>query len=202
MTRMPLALLSLLLFSRAAAAQEFAEPPGGPLLPSEPPTDAPFVETRPDPPADSSTLRVSVGPVLRVARTTADGGLAAALDVGSGPAGARFTGTWVRVGSDEGLSEYRGELFIDFGSERRLHPIVGAGAGIARLGSPGPDGTPVIATYGVGVLRGTLEYVLPVSRADARIGIDASGSVPAIQAKSAANAGPWLLFTARVGVGF
>jgi hypothetical protein len=145
---------------------------------------------------------VSVGPVLWVARQLTDGGLAAAIDIGAGAAGARLSGSWVRVGSDVGLAEYRGELFIDFGADRRLHPIIGAGAGVARLGTRASDGTATTSTYGVGVLRGTVEYELPVERTDARVGLDASASVPAIQGKGANDASPWLLFSARVGVGF
>jgi hypothetical protein len=108
----------------------------------------------------------------------------------------------VRVGSDRGLAEYRAELFIDFGADKRLHPILGAGAGVARLDSAGPDGSLDTSTYGVGILRGTLEYVLPVNDADARAGIDAIGSVPAIHEKGAPDPGPWLSLVARVGIGF
>jgi hypothetical protein len=201
----PLAFLFLaLLYPCRANAQEFAEPPRAPLERVEaPPSDrAPAEEEIAIDFVPSSSLRVSVGPVLRVAKGLTDGGLAAAVDIGSGAAGARLSGSWVRVGSDVGLAEYRGELFIDFGTDRRLHPIVGAGAGVARLGSREADGTTQISTYGIGVLRGTVEYVLPVERADARVGLDASASVPAIQGKGATDASPWLLFAARVGVGF
>lgn len=197
-------LTSVLLYPLGANAQEFAEPPRGPLerveepaRDREPPQEELAVDFLP-----SSSLRVSVGPVLRVAKGLTDGGLATAVDIGSGAAGARLSGSWVRVGSDVGLSEYRGELFIDFGADRRLHPIVGAGAGVARLGTREVDGTSKTSTYGVGVVRGTVEYVLPVERADARVGLDASASVPAIQGKGARDAFPWLLFSARVGVGF
>jgi hypothetical protein len=64
------------------------------------------------------------------------------------------------------------------------------------------DGSFETATYGVGILRGSLEYVLPVSDADARAGVDAIGSVPAIHEKGASDPGPWLALVARVGVGF
>jgi hypothetical protein len=144
---------------------------------------------------------VSVGPALRVSKEAADGGLAAAIDFGSGPAGGRISGAWVRVGSERGLAEYRAELFIDFGAEKRLHPILGAGAAVARLDADN-DGSLETDTYGVGILRGSLEYVLPVSDADARAGIDAIGSVPAIHEKGASDPGPWLTLVARVGVGF
>jgi hypothetical protein len=182
-------------------AQPFATPPDG--------NETPLVDERePPPPVEAETfdepsmVRVSVGPALRVSKEAADGGLAAAIDFGSGPAGARISGAWVRVGSERGLAEYRAELFIDFGADKRLHPILGAGAAVARLDSAGEDGSLETATYGVGVLRGSLEYVLPVSEADARAGIDAIGSVPAIHEKGASDPGPWLALVARVGVGF
>jgi hypothetical protein len=182
-----------------AAAQPFATPPDS----SEPPAaldrDLPADEGE----ADSlSSVRVSVGPALRVSQQGADGGLAAAVDLGSGPAGARISGAWVNVGSDRGLAEYRAELVIDFGAEKRLRPILGAGAGVARLDRAEQDGSIETATYGVGVLRGTLEYVLPVNGADARAGIDAIGSVPAIHEKGQSDPGAWLSLVARVGVGF
>jgi hypothetical protein len=182
-----------------ALAQPFATPPEG--------SETRVVDEREPPPPETelfdepTTVRVSVGPALRVSKV-ADGGLAAAIDFGPGPAGARISGAWVRVGSDRGLAEYRAELFIDFGAEKRLHPILGAGAAVARLDSASDDGSLETATYGVGILRGSLEYVLPVSEADARAGIDAIGSVPAIHEKGASDPGPWLTFVARVGVGF
>lgn len=186
-----------------AVAQPFATPPDAnePLAPQdrEPPPLEHGDEIATEP---ASTVRVSVGPALRVSRDGADGGLAAAVDFGSGPAGARLSGEWVNVGSDRGLAEYRAELVIDFGAERRLRPILGAGAGVARLDRAEPNGSIDTATYGVGVLRGTLEYVLPVSGADARAGIDATGSVPAIHEKGESDPGAWLSLVARVGVGF
>ena len=183
-----------------AAAQPFATPPEGNETPIEDYREPPAVETVAF--EEPSMVRVSVGPALRVSKEAADGGLAAAIDFGSGPAGARISGAWVRVGSERGLAEYRAELFIDFGADKRLHPILGAGAAVARLDSMGDDGELETATYGVGVLRGTLEYVLPVSEADARAGIDAIGSVPAIHEKGQSDPGPWLALVARVGVGF
>jgi hypothetical protein len=204
MLRSAACLVIALLVSPRSAEAEFADPPQSPLehveepvRDPEPPEAEIVLDSMP-----SSSLRVSVGPVLRVAQRATDAGLTAAVDIGSGAAGARLSGSWVRVGSDAGLAEYRGELFIDFGANRRLHPIIGAGAGVARLGTRAGDGTATTSTYGVGVLRGTVEYVLPVEHADARVGLDASASVPAIQGKAANDASPWLLFSARVGVGF
>jgi len=204
MTRMVFLFVFATLAPRLASAQEFAEPPGTPIAPVEP---RPFDDRVPpelvqDPLPEPSTVRFSVGPALRVASTATDGGLVAAADIGSGPAGVRLAGAWVRVGSDVGLAEYQAELFIDFGAERRLRPILGAGAGGARLGRAASDGSTRISTYGIGILRGTVEYLLPVERADARVGLDAMAGVPAVQGKDAEDASPWLLFSARVGVGF
>ena len=185
MTRFCLPLAFVCFVASPALAQPFATPPEG--------SETRVVDEREPPPPETepfdepSTVRVSVGPALRVSMG-ADGGLAAAIDFGPGAAGARISGAWVRVGSDRGLAEYRAELFIDFGAEKRLHPILGAGAAVARLDSAADDGS--------------LEYVLPVSEADARAGIDAIGSVPAIHEKGASDPGPWLTFVARVGVGF
>jgi hypothetical protein len=197
------ALLAFVAFvSRPAHAEPgFAEPPGGQVLvaPDAPP---PREEPEPEQPVESSIVRVSVGPGLRVSEAATDGGLTAALDAGSGPVGARLSGTWVRVGSENGLSQYQADLWVDFGAGRRLHPIVGAGAAVARLNHASADGSFDASTYGVGVLRGTLEYVLPVAQADARAGVDLVGSVPVIHGEGAPEPGPWLLLVARVGVGF
>jgi len=201
MTRLLLPFMVACTVACPAMAQPFATPPDG--------NETPLVDERQLPPPvetetfdEPSMVRVSVGPALRVSKDAADGGLAAAIDFGSGPAGARISGAWVRVGSERGLAEYRAELFIDFGADKRLHPILGAGAAVARLDSAGEDGSLETATYGVGILRGSLEYVLPVSEADARAGIDAIGSVPAIHEKGQSDPGPWLALVARVGVGF
>ena len=195
---LPALILLGLCVTSPAQAQPFATPPETvESSPSdgEPAPFEPVVE-------ESSAVRVSVGPTLCVSEGSAEGGLAAALDVGSGPAGARISGAWVKGGSDHGLAEYRAELTIDFGSGKRLHPILGAGAGVARLDRAEPDGSLESNTYGVGILRGTLEYVLPLSGTDARASVDAIGSVPAIHEKGAPDPGPWLSLVARVGVGF
>lgn len=185
----------------AYAEPGFAEPPHGDVWradhgraqPLEP--EAELVEELG---AHDSTVRIGLGPVLRLSEPATDAGLGAAVDVGTGAVGVRFAGSWVRVGSDVGLAEYRAELWVDFNDGGRLHPILGAGAGLARLA---PDATET-ESYGVGVLRGTLEYLLPVARADARAALDLSGHVPAMHGRNAPAADPWLLVGARVGVGF
>jgi hypothetical protein len=191
----------------SVAGAQFAQPPDQPLIareePREPAHDH-FV-AEPDSPyyAPKSTLRLHVGPALRVSEDDPDGGLFAALDIGERAAGLRLSGSWVRVGSESGMQHYTGELWIDFGEGERLHPILGAGAGVARVTVvDAQTGDSTAHTLGTGVLRGTLEYGLPVRSTDARAGISVIGTVPAIRGSDEVPSSPWVLFVATVGVGF
>lgn len=199
--------LACLLLSPAAAAQPFSEPPddGQPLIAHSDPDrlPPPIAEGDPRPPLPTSTVRIHTGPALRISEHAPDGGLFAALDIGERAAGIRFSGAWVRVGASRGMSQYAGELWIDFGHDQRLHPILGAGAGAARLDLvDASTGETDAHTIGIGVLRGTLQYVLPVRGTDARASIDVMGAVPAIRGKDTPEAKPWMLALATVGVGF
>jgi hypothetical protein len=190
-----------------AHAQGFAEPADQPILVQDDPysdEDEPRVfESEPERDLPESTVRLHVGPGLRISETDPHGGLFAAVDVGRHAAGARVSGSWVRVGSEGGVSQYTGELWIDFAHRSPLHPIVGAGAGVARLEERNSaTGELETGSVGVGVLRGALEYVLPVQRTDARAGLEVIGSVPAIRSAETENARAWLLIVATVGVGF
>jgi len=148
-----------------------------------------------------STVRLFTGPVLRVSDEAARGGLALALDVGARAAGVRFSSAWVRTGSDHGFSQYGGELWVDFAKEEPFHPILAAGAAVARLDRAKSDLHVTSDTIGVGLLRATIQYRLPVDRVDARAALDVVGGVPAVGAH-AADASPWMLATIGVGVGF
>jgi len=209
----PLALIALVAISlpRAAHAEPgFAQPPDD-AAPDrdDPPGRAELVydghdrelATRDFEPRESG-LRISTGPALRAMSSHADGGFGAALDVGARAAGARFAGTWVRVGSDRGLSQYDAQLWIDFGASERLHPILGAGAGVARLETASTNDGVHAAIVGIGSLRGSLEYVLPLHEADARAGFDVIGALPAIHGTDAPSVAGWVLVSARVGIGF
>jgi hypothetical protein len=181
----------LLLSAHAARAQSaFARPPDGYW-------EGPRAF---DPP--ESTVRLNVGPALRIGSAPMLGGLAAAVDVGARAAGARISGSWFRAGSDGGLSQYAAELWIDFGAPRRLRPIVAAGAGVARLDANDARGSLETSTVGVAVLRAALEYVLPIAGVDGRVGVDVEGAVPAIRSNTAPDVAGWLTAAARVGVGF
>jgi hypothetical protein len=193
-------ILALALVPAVAAAEpDFARPPDEPLVVDYgDPDPQPF----PVPEAPSSLVRIYVGPALRLSEAIADGGLLAAFDVGDGATGFRASGAWIRAGAERGLSQYTGELWIDFGSRRRLHPVVAAGAGFARVGALNSTGHPVTANVGIGSLRGSLDYALPVAGEDARIGVDVIGNVPAIRSADVSDIGPWVVAAARVGIGF
>ena len=186
----PLFATCLLSTGVAAAQTRYAQPP-------DDATDNP----RSYEPSDA-LVRLGVGPALRIANDGTAGGLGLSLDVGARAQGGRLSATWIRAGSDRGLSQYTAELWVDFGAQRRLRPIIGAGAGVARLDEAVPTGGVSTSTVGLGVLRGTLEYVLPVAGADARVGVDVLGALPAIRDASTPDVRGWLIASARVGVGF
>lgn len=198
--------LVAMLSATSEAKAQFAEPPGQPLIARdgrEPSHDQYLADPEPEYFAPQSTLRLQVGPALRVSEGDPDGGLFAAMDIGERAAGFRLSGSWVRVGSETGMQHYTGELWIDFGERTRLHPILGAGAGVARVNATDPvSGETSTHTLGTGVLRGTLEYGLPVRGTDARAGISVIGAVPAIRGSDEVSSSPWLLLVATVGVGF
>jgi hypothetical protein len=195
------ALFAALLVLPAAAESRYASPPGEGAYPPEHYPSADYAPER-EPYVSESPLRVSVGPALRFNDQALHGGLATSVDFGARAAGARLSALWVRAGGDQGLSQYGAELWVDFGGGGQLRPIVGAGAALARLDSIDEAGDRSSYNLGVGVLRATLEYVLPLSEAHARAGVDLIGNVPAIRSLDAPEALPWALLVGRVGVGF
>ncbi|GMV17576.1 MAG: hypothetical protein HS104_12960 [Polyangiaceae bacterium] len=193
------------------AAQPFAEPPDhpGPAVASsrpydsyDQPYDRPYDRPYDDYYQPRSTVRIHTGPVLRISEASPDGGLFAAVDVGQKAAGLRVSGAWVRVGGERGLSQYGGELWLDFNHTGPLHPILGAGAAAARVQLDDGAGGTESHTIGVGTLRGTLQYALPIRDTDARASIDLIGAVPAIRGSDSPNTKAYLLALATVGVGF
>ncbi len=202
----PLALAAFLLTPSIASAQ-YADPPY-----AEPPREQAVAypnDYNPPPPPEppfyypSSSVRVSIGPVLRVAEPGVDGGLGAALDIGRHAAGLRLNGSWIRSGVDGGLAQYGAELWLDFGHDRPLHPILAAGAGLARVQRADEDDEGSITeTIGVASLRGSLQYLLPISNTDARASLDVTGSLPAIGGDDGPRLDPWLTLGASVVVGF
>jgi hypothetical protein len=187
----------------ATARADFAEPPESPYQPpyrNEPPYRSDESHTRYVESEDSwsphagqsSTLRFHVGPALLL--QPASPGLFTALDLGQGAVGGRLSASWLRAESDDGLSAYTAELWIDFRHRYELHPVLGAGASFLRGGALG-DGK----TAGAGVLRGALEYELPIVDADARLGLNLLLHVPAIGTE---RTKPWTSAALTVGAGF
>lgn len=201
-------LASTLTLSAAAGAQPYAQPPDGEPVVAEPypgydrPYDRPYVASDEPWYTPQSTVRIYTGPVLRISEDSPDGGLYAAVDIGEKAAGVRVSGTWVRVGAERGLSQYGGELWLDFNHRGPLHPIIGAGAAAARIELADPDGDTDSYTIGVGTLRGTLQYALPIRDTDARASIEIIGAVPAIRGNDTPESKAYMLALATVGVGF
>jgi len=141
----------------------------------------------------ASTFRFHVGPAVLVEPSSP--GLLTALDVGRGAVGARISASLLRPESERGFSSYTAELWIDFRHRYELHPILGAGASVLR------GGALQHGTAGAGVLRGALEYELPIVDADARIGLNLIGLVPAI-ASQTERTRPWVEAAVMIGAGF
>lgn len=198
------AFATALLASRPAAAQEFATPPPG--------RSSSYIVRDYDDSYSSyglvprSVVRFNVGPAGRISSEGFSPGLLVAIDFGRGPAGFRLTGAWLDVGTEHGLSQYTGELTIDFGGRSRLRPTVGAGAGVGRTSSSvNKDGSANAddgAWLGLGVVRAGLGVMLPLDEVDARLGLDFTGTFPAIRAENAPPVSPWLLAGVNVSVGF
>ena len=193
----PLGFLALLL--APAARAEFAPPPESPYQledPNRPPPprgegrDQPIQPWGPD--ATTSAFRFHVGPAVLL--EPASPGLFTALDVGPRAVGARVSAAWLRPETDQGLSAYSAELWIDFRHRYALHPVLGAGATFLRGGALGHG-----HGAGAGLLRGALEYELPIADADARLSLSALALVPAI---GGGRTRPWTMAALTVGAGF
>jgi hypothetical protein len=179
------------------ALAEYARPPApSPYEPHEPyrPDDGDYARPYRFPEASdpvNSLVRFQVGPAVLLQPTSP--GLFTALDIGRRSVGARFSGSWLRAESEAGLSAYTAELWIDFRHRHELHPILGAGASWLHGGAVEGENA------GAGVLRGTLEYELPIDDADARVGINLLALVPAIGTE---RTRPWATAALTIAAGF
>jgi len=200
--------LPLALGSRPSHAQPFARPPGDP---GEPPGEPSLGGYTDDHYSSSwwrrehlSWFRLHIGGTGRADSDRVTPGVMAAMDFGRGPAGFRASGAWLRVGSEDGLAQYTGELTLDAGGRSRWRPVLGAGVGLARTYRVDDTGTRTGggSSIGVGLLRVALEYRLPLEDIDARAGIHLIGTLPAIRAEGAPDLSPWIIGAATVGVGF
>ena len=202
----PLFALSLFGYAHSARAQYALPPDDRPPLRTDDDDRARDGEwrgsyTRAAP--SRSIIRLLTGPALRLGDGDARAGLMAAADVGSGAAGLRLNGTWVGTGTDHGLSLYGAELWVDFGKESELHPIVAAGAGLGRVDHrrAGTASDVDTTSIGVALLRATLQYRLPVEAVDARAGVDLSANFRAFGPDGYTKSA-WAMAAATVGIGF
>jgi hypothetical protein len=200
----PVTALSLMIAAPAHADEGFAEPPEVHVAESERPVFEPSF-TAPDPHA--SVMRLLVGPAGKVDAHGAEPGLFVATEFGKGPAGLRLEAAWLGVGKPAGVSQYTGELTLDFGGRSRIHPAIGAGAGVARTSSSVDDHGAVDdkhgATLGVGVVRTGVSFRLPFEETDARLALDVTGTFPAIRGADAPkDLTPWAMGTVGVMIGF
>ena len=187
--------VALLLVSGLARAQ-FAEPPR-PALAQDPEAESEHPIPVPDDyPMSRSSLRFLTGPALRLGTST-QAGLYAAVDVGQEAAGLRLSGTWAEVGTPDGVAEYTAELWLDFGYPKRIRPLVGAGVALVQLAGSRED-----MSLGAAVARGGIQYLLPVHHADARIGLDLRGTIPALSSAEQPLPSPWATLMLTLGAGF
>lgn len=158
---------------------------------------------RPSRRQDLSAIRVHVGAVGRARTDSVTPGLLTAIDLGRGPAGFRASAAWLRVGSPEGIAQYTGEITLDLGEHSAWRPVLGAGAGLAQTYRVDAQGnrTSWGAALGVGLVRGALEYKLPVEGTDARAAVALLGVLPAIRGDAAPDDKGWFIFAATVGIG-
>lgn len=207
-----LGLIPLLTVS-SAAAQTYADPPygyrspdPGPVVayhPDDPPPLESYDDTRSWRRSELSVFRFHIGGAGRVLEDEVTPGLMTALDIGRGPAGFRASAFWLRVGSDNGVAQYTGELTLDLGGRHSWRPVLGAGAGLARVYEDVPDGEGTDAkSLGIGLVRVGIEYRIPVESTDTRAGLGVIGVLPAIRAEDAPDLKPWLIVAASVGIGF
>lgn len=153
-----------------------------------------------------SALRLHVGPV---AATTGRGlapGLGLAADFGHGTLGFRLDADWTRgepSGGDPspiagGVSQYTGELTLNFARHAALHPIAGVGFGYARV----DRGAGVAGDMGIGTARIALEYALALDDADVRFALGITGALPGPADRAVSDVPGWAIVGATLGVGF
>lgn len=169
----------------------------------------PVVEERPPERFDErldSALRLHVGPV---AATTGRGlapGLGLAADFGRGTLGFRLDADWTRgepSGGDPspiagGVSQYTGQLTLNFARHAALHPIAGVGFGYARVDRGGGIG----GDMGIGTASLALEYALAFDDADVRFALGVTGALPGPADRVVSDVPGWAIVGATLGVGF
>jgi hypothetical protein len=174
------------------------ETPPPPPLEERPPAR---FEDRPD-----SALRLHVGPVAATTGRGLGPGLGVAADFGRGTIGFRLGADWTRgepsAGAPSpiggGVSQYTGELTLNFARHAALHPIAGVGFGYARV----DRGAGVAGDMGIGTASLALEYALAFDDADVRFALGVTGALPGPADRVVGDVPGWAIVGATVGVGF
>jgi len=157
-------------------------------------------EYGPPPPIHESVVRARVGPVLRTASDSTTGGLMTALDFGR-RSGLRLSATWTAFGDGEDVGQYGADLWLHLGNLGPVRPVVGAGAALVHR----QDDADRVADektstlFGAATVRGGLEYLFALDASDARVSVEALGSIPAIDAD---RRSPWLTLMSTLALGF
>ncbi len=217
------AVLTLELCPEARADQAVVvvgTPPSPP--PPPPPPDRfstpPYVATSPvvaQPPYDDydnhrvelyrSPMRLHLGPAGVTTGQSLGMGLGLAADFGRGSVGFRLSAAWLRGEAGDpaktsiydGLSQYTGEVTLDFNKRGPWHPILGVGAGVARVNRGDTGGTIGIGTAGL-----RLEYALAFDDADVRVGLFGTAVMAGPSDREVRDVRSYALFGATIGVGF
>jgi len=158
-------------------------------------------DDRPD-----SALRLHVGPVAATTGRGLGPGLGLAADFGRGTLGFRLDADWTRgepSGGEPspiagGISQYTGELTLNFARHAALHPVAGVGFGYARV----DRGAGVAGDMGIGTARIALEYALALDDADVRFALGVTGALPGPADRAVSDVPGWALMGATLGVGF
>ena len=173
------------------------------VVPPDEPTPG-FDETAPAWPDHDSVVRARVGPTLRIAEEGATGGLATALDFGRW-SGVRVSAAWTALGGSAMHAQYGGDLWLSLDLHPQLRPVFAAGAAYVRAetaeteADPDSNAEPEAYHFGVATARVGVEYLFDLATADARLGAEAVGAVPAINAQ---DRSPWLGLSANLALGF
>ncbi|HEX8793349.1 MAG TPA: hypothetical protein VF765_20540 [Polyangiaceae bacterium] len=153
-----------------------------------------------------SALRLHVGPIAATTGRGLGPGLGLAADFGRGTLGFRLDADWTRgepSGGDAspiagGVSQYTGQLTLNFARHSALHPIAGVGFGYARV----DRGAGVAGDMAIGTARIALEYALAFDDADVRFALGVTGALPGPADRAVGDVPGWAIFGATLGVGF
>jgi hypothetical protein len=179
----------------------FASPP----VATSPPVAAPYDDDDHRYELYRSPMRLHVGPAGVTTGQSLGLGLGLAADFGRGSVGFRLAAAWLRGEQGDptktpiadGLAQYTGEVTLDFNKHGPWHPVLGVGAGIARVGRGDSGGTIGIGTAGL-----RIEYALAFDDADVRIGAGAWGVMAGPSDREVRDVKSYALFGASIGVGF